>query len=742
MRQHLTKALSLLCAALILSTAIPARAGELPVNKSLLKEEFSQGVYRVRGGNIAWMAGRVLFVSDAQLVSVDPVSGKADNHPLPLPRGQHIPGSLGLTLLSQGDQLRVMDIDRGLLYPLTITRGEPALSEPLALRDWDDYIELYYDTFDYPDMREPLDFLLLDDSLWVLQVAMVGFEVGGPFYWVTRYDLQSGRGSQLDMPFISAITPYKDGKLLVSTAYSTGDDGQFKPGRFALLDPDALSVQELFPEERQPWAISWDKESDTVYAASELALYRYDMQTGKSVLCAQLPQWGRIGGMRILGPDQLAYIQYNGLSLLDTNAERLNNKTPLVMMGSLYTPGIRETTEEQPQYRVSEMNRLLSYADLMLTDSQSFDLVSAYSDSLDFRSAAQKGYTMDLSGISKVRDYVDSLYPALRDAVTMDGKIYGIPIGLHASSFGYDRDFFELIGCDVPRTFMELLSFIGEWQEKYAEDHPDRLPIEAYDLRGELIYAALELYQNQMTLTNKPFTWNSPLLSKMLSAIDRIKDPKTGGEPWEEDSPTPVITRYFSVTPAFIKGNDSGTGMFTYPVLLSADEGMEPPLMMNVNILFVNSASARKEAAADFAQRCIDHISPANLASMSPDKSEPVPRRDYQRALRTMERELAALEDAASVAEGAEKTELTRQAEEYAGETARYRDNERWEASAADIAAYRAFTAYSFVEQKGQRVNIHDLSETISLYTDKQIGLEQFIREIEGKTRLMMLENQ
>ena len=743
MKSLVKRMLALTCAALVLGTAFPVAAESLPISRTLLREEFSQGTYRIRNGSIAWLNGRILFVNDAQLISLDPLSGETDISPLPLPEGQSVPGSMGLALLAQKERLCVIDIDRGLLYPLTVTEDGPVLSVPLILQDWDDYIELYYDTFDYPDMREPLDFLLLDDSLWVLQAAMAGFEVGGPFYWVTRFDLQSGRGSRLDIPFFSSFTPYKEGKLLMTTAYSTDKEGRFKPGQFALLNPVTLSVEELFPEEQTPWAICWDEASDTIYTACELELYRHDTLSPARALCAALPEWSRIGSLMFPRADQLIYFNYSGLAMLDTNVERFNNRISLVVRGSLYAPGIREAAEDLPQYRVIASNSRLSYEEMMLTDSKSIDLVTASMESINFTSAMQKGYALDLSGIGKVSDYVDGLYPALREAVTWEGQIYGIPIELTGNAHGYDSDFFEQIGQDVPRTFIELLSFISAWQETYANDYPDRLPIESYDLRSELIYAAMELYRDQMMLADEAFTWDSPLMRKMLSAVEDTKAPRTAGEPWEEDYPKAVIQRHFPLSdPKYIKGYDQGTRLLAHPVLLSADEGMDPPLKMSVIILFINGASAHKEAALSFIEHYMDKISPASRAAMSPGENELVRNPDYDRVLRNMERELAFLERTADDAEGAEKTELARQAEDYAEETKRYREEMQWEASAEDIAAYRRLTGHSFVARKGQQISIWDLSDTIERYTGRQVDMEQFIMEIESKTRLMMLENQ
>ena len=53
-------------------------------------------------------------------------------------------------------------------------------------------------------------------------------------------------------------------------------------------------------------------------------------------------------------------------------------------------------------------------------------------------------------------DYANSLYPALRDEVMKDGKLYAIPVTLYGSTLSYMPSKLEEIGLteeDMPTTF-------------------------------------------------------------------------------------------------------------------------------------------------------------------------------------------------------------------------------------------------------------------------------------------------
>ena len=732
---------SVLCAALLL-TALPAGAEALPVSKSYLMAEFNEGLYKVNSSHFAYRDGRLLFVSDTQLVSVDPATGEAQTHPLPLPEGRQQPGSMGLTLLENKGGIRLMDIDRGLLYPLTLPGGAPRLAEPLAL-DWQDYIDLYNDMFGDPEgRRPPLEFLMTEDRLWVMQEDM-GYD-SGTYFWLTRFDLKTGKEDRPAERFsVGAMTPYQDGKLLITTPMSFTEDG-FEMGSFAVMDPDDLSVETLFPigEMYDLWALGYDKVSNTLFAAFGDRLYRYDNLQGDPVPCADLPSMSHSGVLQVLERDQIVFLGHNGLNMIDTNAERFANKTPLVFLGSFYQSGADETIAELPGYRFSSDFGGLTYAERMLADKSSFDLTLHRTDSDDFQAVMNKGYALDLSAVPGVQAYIDSLYPALREAITMDGKVYGIPIELSAELPGYDRGFFAAIDREPPRDFMDLLSFVDDWQDTYAEDYPNHIPINMWNPREVLIRLALNLYQNQKAMEDAPFSWDDPLLRRMLTALDATQMPKSSSSGWEEESSAEAINLQFSLHDIkYMKGYDFGGPVAHAPLLLSPEEGMAGTLRLNVSILFANAGSARPEAALDFIAHYMNHLPQSVKAMVSPHENAPLENPYYTRTLRNMERELAAQQAAAAQAEGAQQRELEALTSAYSEKVEAYRRDDRWDAGEEEIAAYRHLLARHFVAQRNKLVDLTELQDPVIRYAEQQIDMEQFIKEIEGKTRLMMLEN-
>ena len=59
--------------------------------------------------------------------------------------------------------------------------------------------------------------------------------------------------------------------------------------------------------------------------------------------------------------------------------------------------------------------------------------------------------------------------------------------------------------------------------------------------REVLIRLALNLYQNQKAMEDAPFSWDDPLLRRMLTALDATQMPKSSSSGWEEESSAEAI---------------------------------------------------------------------------------------------------------------------------------------------------------------------------------------------------------
>ncbi len=70
---------------------------------------------------------------------------------------------------------------------------------------------------------------------------------------------------------------------------------------------------------------------------------------------------------------------------------------------------------------------------------------------------AREGNLLDLTPYAEQYKWAEQLSPAMLDAFTVDGKLYGAPYSQEAKYFYYHLDLFDQLGLKVPTTFDELL---------------------------------------------------------------------------------------------------------------------------------------------------------------------------------------------------------------------------------------------------------------------------------------------
>ncbi|WP_068616877.1 ABC transporter substrate-binding protein [Paenibacillus tuaregi] len=79
----------------------------------------------------------------------------------------------------------------------------------------------------------------------------------------------------------------------------------------------------------------------------------------------------------------------------------------------------------------------------------------------DAQMYAKEGRMLDLTPILAELGIADK-FPNVLDPYTVDGKVYGLPIGASAEGFFYNKEYFEKKGLKVPTTFPELEDLLAK----------------------------------------------------------------------------------------------------------------------------------------------------------------------------------------------------------------------------------------------------------------------------------------
>lgn len=154
---------------------------------------------------------------------------------------------------------------------------------------------------------------------------------------------------------------------------------------------------------------------------------------------------------------------------------------------------------------------------------------------------AGSGQVADVSSIYAQGGFAQSLPPGLKDAVTRDGKQFGVPTGAHRSNvLFYNLAALEKAGVEVPATGYTLETFVADLGKAKAAGMP-------LCLGGKDTFTAAELFENILLaqigpqgwqkITGDTFDWNGADARAALATFSKVldaADPQAGGMSWDQ----------------------------------------------------------------------------------------------------------------------------------------------------------------------------------------------------------------
>lgn len=102
----------------------------------------------------------------------------------------------------------------------------------------------------------------------------------------------------------------------------------------------------------------------------------------------------------------------------------------------------------------------------LLTKALSSDLFDISTFTVDYRQIMKKGYLLDLSGSSVIREAISRMHPSIAAQTMLDGKIYAVPTRISFDYMEVNRDGWAQAGlseADVPDSFPAFLDFLEHW---------------------------------------------------------------------------------------------------------------------------------------------------------------------------------------------------------------------------------------------------------------------------------------
>ncbi len=606
---------------------------------------------------------------------------------------------------------------------------------------------------DYSYMMDVQGLSFLDGHVYITSTDWRGREAA---YFLFDINLADGSLKKMTMDQrVSYMAPYKDG-LLVGYAFATWDENtnQEIPARFVTIQPadgSTATLKEL-PDMAYVYNIAYDAAKDTLYYFSESTLW--GMTAMGEPFRAAYANVSYVDGMAMLGSGYGAIWSSDGMEIHNLDPAYLPTKT-LTVIGSWRDSAARQFTAENPDIPLIFSEEFYSMSELgqaMVSGDTTIDVIRSNVQE-GFENLRDKGYCADLSSSQKLMDYVNSLYPALRDEVLRDGKLYAIPVAIYGSTLSYLPSKLEEIGLtteDLPTTFVELCEFVTRWNNEWIDDEnkANVMPIcTTMSNRAVIFDLMFKAYLDYYDSTGEPLTFDTPVFQEMLTALDNMDasnlDMPANMSDMEYDEFYQLYSGVFTDRGLF----SAATGEYaSVPLQLSIGEGMNCAIGASVEIVFVNPRCANMSEAIKLLECYVDAIDDSYRIMMSPECNDPVENPYYEETVKNYQDSLAELKKQLETADADEKRNIEDNIQ-YLEEALANQEEMRWYYSAETIAAYReigerVFPRHANVLYSAGSDTSTQLRSLHERYVQKQISRDQYIKELNQKARMIVLENQ
>lgn len=576
-------------------------------------------------------------------------------------------------------------------------------------------------------------------------------------------NLSDGRARKVEQELIKDMAAYKPGQALVMRKAEAGGKTVNQLSTLSLADGSVQDLPLSLPAGglKQLGGLAWDGERDIIYVADENRVHL--ARTG-GVLTA-----GTIMPSDYLAPGR-AWVLPDGRYALLGDSLRVR---PVAEGGDegyirlALRPGsehhlLKPYQEQHPDAKVLMTMQNMQPADVvaeLLAQPEAWDVYELAVDS-NFAALLDKSYAAPLDGDQEIKQAVDSMYPwaqaALRDR---QGVLRAVPASLRIDRWRVNLNMFRRHFGDapLPETYGQLMDLFIRF-EQGADEHPEDTFMSSWQGYPDFVRTLVWHYIEQHDPGDGPMDFSRPGLRAALEKLKQARDiRKAKGlslEPIEYnvDSASEEPTVFFpQVTGSNVLDNRARYGqMFADFAMMPVPRfELDAPLANRgrMTALILNPHSTNPQGAMDFLRFALSRQAQPELhILLHPGADEPVPNPRYEEGIQHARDALASVQQALESAQGAEKTELERQAASFQQQL---EDPEltRWAVTEQAIADYRAFADTVRLHERSPYVTFDQNSpaakQVDSLterYVQDQLTLDDYLKALGDTFRLIYLE--
>lgn len=583
-----------------------------------------------------------------------------------------------------------------------------------------------------------------------LYFATADYSKEQPVYALTALNMQDGSVTKISDKRMTSLTPYKDGKFLCEIPAEWDDAAQktiqAQLGELDMETGALVSLGEL--EESPARGFQYKASNDTLYYSTQDCIMA-------------MPGLGT--------PQRIAYVSSYATDrtlLLDTHfvcwgndAVYIRNLDPqylptktLSVVGSYR--GFEGNTDFTARYPdipllfANISNDATSLGQAMVAGEDSIDVIESRVDD-GFDMLLKKGYCADITSSEKLMSFVQSLYPNIQKELMVDGKLYAIPVSVYAYNFTFSPDNMAAVGLtqdDVPTNFIELCQFITRWNNELVDQYPDSIPFHSANMRNYLFEQMRSEYVAYYDAMGLSLDFDTPLFHSLLTALDEMQSDNLDLPEKPTDADFDELYKKTALFDGGMNALSESRGNYTRePMLLSLDSQTPYVLPAEMTVAFVNPRTANMAEAITLLECYVDNLDERAVIFMSPGANEPIVNNYYDETVKSWEDHLKYLNETVATAPAEQKKDFETEIE-YFVKLLENKEDYRYDLSSKTIQAYRETQGESLaVKHKNILIQNAEASEQLRTlhkrYQTKQMTRDQYIKDLNQKTQMMVMEN-
>ena len=554
---------------------------------------------------------------------------------------------------------------------------------------------------------------------------------------VYRFDMVTGtRDPVKGKGTIVEIARYRDGHLLLLEEIS---DSQWQVTDFdavtgacsPLFESDKLNITS-----ENVLGLLYDSWRDRILIQADKELLTFVSETSCEVVAYLPPIWSycrAIGedGLLLLLKDQSVYA-------LSTLRKKQLSKPLQVACNELEDWMDQGFAEAHPNIPVKHRQVYEHEAVDLLAEQ-----ITMRSDEIDIfeipigsaaQKAIEKGYYYPLNQSESICEKVAAYRPFFQQVVMHGSAIAGVPRRTEQYTLGYSKYALAQLGftaSDIPSSFMELMDFLLEWDERVgdaaqqAEITPfgisnEQLKAELFAMLLDQYYLLMEEDASAVPIYETELAELLDKLSVVCSTIPEGIEEERTTSPFERfariqvnDQPSYLFNRYCSFLPGRRNFSNGGSVSDFVPIALILSSQDRPLLLFEGTLFIINPYSSQKEEAIQWLTYYMNHLPAKDAATFDRDAS-PLEFEIYETMREYYTEEIMKMESRIKAAEDPAKRTLESQLQAMQ-ETLRGLEQLKWDVSTQDLEDYEQMFAQNIVLWK-YRESVSSFSKTYANY--------------------------